>query len=371
MTTATGVMRVAYHQFLVNLDYEIARCSSGSNGLVDPAESGAVILTGIAMGDVHLRVEVRDEAPSAVDSEAWDEVVEVSVDAQPAPLSAREVALRVPPRAGRLRVAALMDATDAFPVLNPNGGPIRLRVRARGRDANIDGVDTEPREKYFLVAWPAPVAPEVSYKWTDRYGAGLRLSAARTGVATGREGQANAEGRGEDDMVDVRDLFERRNWGELPSLRLRTVGGAAAGAAKLDRALVESIEAAEPRAQRAIAVWAARRACTMAGLAELDWVQPALEALEGEQPLPPPFDDRSEPFNFLRREERAPHTGVPWPAGGTRNIAQQYAALPAVKGAANADPLQAALDALYAAAVASGDYTELFDEARRDFLDGE
>jgi hypothetical protein len=57
--------------------------------------------------------------------------------------------------------------------------------------------------------------------------------------------------------------------------------------------------------------------------------------------------------------------------GGTRNIAQQYAALPAVKGAAHADPLRAVLDALYAAAVASGDYRGLFDEVLRDFLDGE
>jgi hypothetical protein len=60
-------------------------------------------------------------------------------------------------------------------------------------------------------------------------------------------------------MVDVRELFERWNWGQIPSLRLRAVGGNAVGAAKLDRALVESIEAAGSHVQRGISRWAARR----------------------------------------------------------------------------------------------------------------
>jgi hypothetical protein len=185
MTAAAGVMRVTYHQFLVNLDHEIPCRGAGSNGLVDPAPSGAVIHTGIAVGVVHLRVEVRDEAPGRVESDGWDEVAEVGVGAEAARLTEKEVVLGVAPRPGRLRVVALMDATDPFPVLNPAGGPIRLRVHARGRDANIDGVDTEPREEYFLLAWPAPAAPEVIYKQTDQYGAGLRLSAAASGAASG------------------------------------------------------------------------------------------------------------------------------------------------------------------------------------------
>ncbi len=64
-----------------------------------------------------------------------------------------------------------------------------------------------------------------------------------------------------------------------------------------------------PNVQQAMAKWAARRACSVAGLTDLDWVAPALDALEHGQPLPAPFDDRSQLFKKLFPAKAAPGFG--------------------------------------------------------------
>lgn len=164
MATLRGRVYTEEHQFYVVDDGEIPSFPNGSNGLADPGagESGGVIIhVGIASGDVWVSVEARGAAPPSVDLAGWEEVVEVSVRAL-----------------GRLDVAAMAaDVDDPFPVLNPEGaGDHRLRVHARGRDHNIDGVDFEPVEEYLLVMWPGPPAPEVAHKQTDAYGAQSRRS---------------------------------------------------------------------------------------------------------------------------------------------------------------------------------------------------
>jgi hypothetical protein len=50
--------------------------------------------------------------------------------------------------------------------------------------------------------------------------------------------------------------------------------------AQLDVDLADALATASPGTQRSIARWAARRACEVAGIADLDWVAPALEAIE-------------------------------------------------------------------------------------------
>lgn len=63
-----------------------------------------------------------------------------------------------------------------------------------------------------------------------------------------------------------------------------------------------------------------------------------------------------------------PRTLVTAPRGGPRNVSQQHMAVPALWGAAEQDPLAAAIDALFAAAVTfGGDYRALLDEVRRAF----
>ena len=140
--------------------------------------------------------------------------------------------------------------------------------------------------------------------------------------------------------------------------------------ARLDIGLAEAIAATSPDTQRSIARWAARRAYEVAGIADLDWVAPALRALDQGRQLPPPFDERTRVWQHLRSDSRVPHATVPsLDPGGPPNMSQPHMAVPALFAAAGPDPLDAALGALYSAAVAFGrdDYPGLLEEVRRAY----
>jgi hypothetical protein len=123
-----------------------------------------MICTGIHSGPVTLSIEGRLSPPGSVDLAGWDEVVEVSMAAP----------------VGRVRPAALMADTDPFPEQTAGGpGDNRVRVHARGRDTEIDGVTEVPVEEYHIVAWPAARAPELVHRQTDEYGESMRGSAAK------------------------------------------------------------------------------------------------------------------------------------------------------------------------------------------------
>ncbi|MEV4591111.1 hypothetical protein [Streptomyces chartreusis] len=223
--------------------------------------------------------------------------------------------------------------------------------------------------------------------------------------------------------------YERWHWGgQLPSQALRTVGGNVRGLLRFDAVLVHAVDAAGPEIQRAIALLAAHRACQEAGLTELDWVAAGLTALADNRPLPTPFDDPAHmwralasdpsvpdrtvgranppqwpPFQPPARDNAqvpipqpeqppkiigpaaarlkaprppAPSTPPPTAAACTMKVtigepdpslrvSQPHMALPALLGAAEADPLQAALDAVYAAVATYGEnYRSLLQEVR-------
>lgn len=174
-------VRVSYHQFGLSVDDQgwppEVLLQNRTNGLLDAAVTGACIHTGIAMGQVSVSVEVYGPGtPPEVDRDPWEEIVEISL---PPPVeedvSDDALARFRTPRPLELRVAALMDDAPDLPVLNAAGpGWYRVRVSARGRDHNIDGVDFEPVEEYLIQAWPGAAAPETVHKQTDAYGAGLR-----------------------------------------------------------------------------------------------------------------------------------------------------------------------------------------------------
>jgi hypothetical protein len=148
--------------------------------------------------------------------------------------------------------------------------------------------------------------------------------------------------------------FEARRWGGTPPTeRLRRLPANTIGLAHLDRGLLDALGDSTPDVQRAMARWAARQACTIAGLATIDWIAPALTALERGEPLPPPFDDDHQPWDLLRADQRVPSTTVTIPTG-TPNCSQQAIALPAIHAAAHDDPLAGAVDTIYFAALAYG-----------------
>ncbi|WP_240804701.1 hypothetical protein [Streptomyces sp. LRa12] len=107
-----------------------------------------------------------------------------------------------------------------------------------------------------------------------------------------------------------------------------------------------------------------------AGLDGVDWIAPALAALDRGEPLPAPFDDPRRAWDRFFTDARTALTAPGPPGAGQGAPLCRALALPALRAAADPDPLRAALGALFAAAVTHGtDYPGLFAEARRCFPD--
>ncbi|MDO3705021.1 hypothetical protein Q3W71_25470 [Micromonospora sp. C28SCA-DRY-2] len=165
---------------------------------------------------------------------------------------------------------------------------------------------------------------------------------------------ARAAARAADDLRRRRE-YEARRWGGTPpSDRLREVAANTIGLALLDRALLDALAEAAPAVQRAVARWATRQAYALAGLAEIDWIVPALAALDRGEPLPPPFDDDHRAWQRLWADGRVPATTVTSP-DGTPNCSAQAMAFPAIRAAVHPDPLAGAVDTVYFAALTAGD----------------
>jgi hypothetical protein len=126
-----------------------------ANGLVQVVPGGFVVRTGAT--DVDLTVWLRvlaEEEPGGIALGSWDEVVDLSYD-----VVGGSASLTGPHAPARSR----------WPLTSPWPGPVRARISARGRD-EVDPL----AEVYEIVLWPAPAAPEVVHKATDRLGHQLR-----------------------------------------------------------------------------------------------------------------------------------------------------------------------------------------------------
>ncbi|MGW1209374.1 hypothetical protein ACWD5F_07015 [Streptomyces sp. NPDC002499] len=384
-----------------------------SGGLCGAAIPGTLWLTtGLHTGHVGFTVEVHAAEPLLDD--VWEDVVEVAFH----PLSHRTV----------LNEWAGGGTWD----LGLEENDYRVRYCTLGMDRARD-VDTrmadEPHvDRYLLQFWPAPPAPDRVIRQTAAIAAYWHDYARSQPPPPTPAERAEAERAArlaEEQAERARRLaYERWIWGDqLPSPALRAVGGNIRGLLRYDAALVHAIDAAEPETQRTIALLAARRACTAAGLADLEWIASALTALARREPLPPPFDDESRMWRTLIDDPRVPDRTVtravppqrpvfrppvkpgaqpapePQVAPGqhpmtgplaarayvaqgqqTRHVSlsahltvgtpdpsvpvsQPHMALPAVTGAGEADPLQAALDAVFAAVATYGsEYPTLLEE---------
>ncbi|MCA2217158.1 hypothetical protein [Jidongwangia harbinensis] len=161
---------------------------------------------------------------------------------------------------------------------------------------------------------------------------------------------------------------EARRWGgPPPSERVRGLAGQAQSLARIDRALLDRIDALPAAGQRAAACWAARRAMRVAGLEQIGWIAEALADAEAGRPLPRLIADPGAAFRRLLSDPEVPHTTIPLRLGpnalgahGATEMLQQAAAFPALIALANDDPLAAALDATYNAALAHGDDRDRF-----------
>ncbi|MEV4822129.1 hypothetical protein [Micromonospora sp. NPDC049274] len=378
-----GTAPVAYGQIYVtsrelpNMEMAFA---GQVNGLCGAGYAGALFLmTGTHTGQVHLRIEAHDGEPSAA-TEEWEEVVEAS-------FRPRDAAVElVPWGEGSLALLPLIPEdqdTRRLPAY-------RVRYCATGMDAGSDpfgGHDPDELDdgdytymerrpdRYLLCLWPedsefddpsdAVTRTDAILRQTSRAAAYWHGWAAGLPPAPTLWEQVEAEQlrRLERERRDeeYRRRDELRRWGgRLPTERLRQVRGNIQGLVLLDRDLVDGVAAADAATQRQIAIWAARRALTLAGIADVDWMTPAWTALDRGVPLPAEFADPGalwrrvlgEPpvtFSIVSLRPAGHGPADPLVAALDAPVNPVAMALPALVAAGESDPLQAALEALWAA----------------------
>jgi hypothetical protein len=163
---------------------------------------------------------------------------------------------------------------------------------------------------------------------------------------------------------------EAERWGGAPpSDRIRGLLSQARSLAQIDRPLLDRVEALPATRQREVARWAARQAMRAAGLERIAWIADALGDAEADRPLPRSFTERggAAAYDRLLTDPEVPRTTVPlrpdpnvFGAGGVTEVLQQAVALSALIALAEDDPLIAAIDAVYNAAIAHGDDRDRF-----------
>lgn len=363
-TVFRGVVDVAYSQMYVEARESIPSEFTGipiggqENGICGAAEPGHLFLTtGMHTGHVGLTVEIHDTAPPLDDY--WEDIVEVSFTPETATVYVNQWE---------------GDSACAFdlPAI-----PHRVRYCATGMDAGNDEdvvFDDEPAvDHYLLQFWPAPEEPDQVLKLTSNQAAYWHACASRQPPPPTPEERAESARRAKEEerqrQREAARQYELTAWGgREPSDRLRNIRGNVHGLRLLDVHLVHALDAAEPAVQRRIARWAARRAFETAGLAQVDWIAPALDALDVGEPLPEPFDGPGRAFERALNDPRIPRSTVVIPAVPGQEISRQAVALPAIAAAAEPDPLQAAVDAVCAAASSFGTESRAFlAELRRAF----
>ena len=363
-----GLVSVSYSQaYLQASDAELPGMeemfAGQVNGLCGAAVAGSLFLTtGLHSGDVPFSVDVLDDAPPLDDH--WQDVVEVSfLTDQPEVLllgwgggSVDTIALGAP---GSYRVRYCAHDMDA----------------GRRQDTRAEG---DPAlDRYLLQFWPAPSAGDTVVRQGSEIAAYWH-EYARTLPPPPTAAQRAAAQREAAELAEAEHLaalakYERATWGgRAPSQRLRTLGGNVLGVAGTDRDLLDSFEALDAVTQRRVARWLARRAFELAELDTLDWVRPALEAMDHGEPLPAPFTNHAEAQALLLDGPTSTQAVVRLgnqERERARRIHRPSFAVPALFSAVAEDPLQALVDTFsHAAATFDDDRNELIDELRARFL---
>lgn len=359
----SGAAWVDYGQLYVHGEddsFELDECFGGQvNGLCGAAVPGVLFLVvGLQSGEVGFTVELHAEAPPV--GGEWEEVIEVSYrPAGPVDL-----------------VAWASEETWPLEDLEPVDYRVRYCAVAmqESRTADLPEDGGPSRERYLLQFWPAPPEPDRIVRQTSAHAAYWHGFASEQPppptAAEKAAAERRAQGERERAAAQARLRAEERDWGGwLPDERLRRLRGSAMRLARLDRALVESLAELDAGAQRDIARWVARRTYVQAALADVDWIAPALDAMDRGEPLPPPFDDDRAIWERLMTDERIPKTSVAAPTGKGDRYLQQAMALPAVYSALEEDPLRAVCDTLMAGMTTFGRIRHdlLLEELREAF----
>ena len=349
------------------------------NGLCGAAVPGTLFLmTGTSDGHVRFTVELHEGEPPLPPA-GWEEVVEVSFAT-----TFPDVALadwggewRAPLDLGHDR--------------RPAGTAYRVRycalgmTEARRAPHEFDGDAPRP-DRYLLQFWPVPpgrhgpdailrrTTAEAEY-WHD-FARSLPPPPSATERAEAKH-RALAESRRR--LAEADRLRELERWGgREPTDRLRQLGNqhVVRELARLDADLVHAMSGADAGTQRRIARWAAERAFAAAGIPYLDWLTPAWRAVDAGGPLPEGLADPNWLLCRILGTDRAGRPGVAPAPGLPATVPDDLlptevdavpAAVMALVLAATADPLQAAIQAVWATTGARADDRAFLAELRRTF----
>lgn len=323
-----------------------------NNGLAGGVVAGNLSLrTGLHTGCISFAAELLETEPAL--DQMWEEIVEVSFR----------------PAGTELWLSTFDHSYRVFEL--PGTEDLRVRFNVQGMDAAREATvcpgPGETIDSYLLQIWAQPAGADRILKQTSSDAAYWHLTVHQWPSQAELSARAEAKRRSlEDEQQRIRDSVLMRDWfGIMPGERLQTVGGNIYGLIGMDRPLADELEQAGPATQRAIARWAARRAYSVSGLADLDWVAPALDAMDLGDPLPPPFDDMSQVWERVYRLPDFSRRLVSSTDGRLHNVSQQAMAVGAIEAAVHPDPLRAAIDAICAAAATfGGDYKNFLAEVR-------
>jgi hypothetical protein len=355
-TVLDGEVDVSYSQIYVESEDASQFSDMGDafggqcNGLCGAAWPGTLWLTtGLHYGLVGFRVEVHDERPDV--EEGWEEIVEASYR---------------PAGAASLAEWGGGDSWD----LGLTDTDYRVRYCASGMERAVDehsrGADEPMIDHYLLQFWPCPPEPDQVVRQTSDIAAYWHnhVSTLPPPVLPDPAEEAQWKEELEDWEEQQRriaaemaaeEAAEAAPWGgTLPSPALKGMRGPALDLALAEQELTRTLAALDLQRLRAIAGWVARRSYQEIGIADLDWVAPALDAVEAAKVLPPPFQSVDAAWERLQSEPGVPAHLVPMVQAGVDQDSSVRRAVATLYAARNLTPLKAVLAALAEAVQAFG-----------------
>ena len=354
-TVMSGRASVSYGQIYVESSEDssdLHECFAGQrNGLCGAAVAGKLFLiTGLHTGDVGFTVEVHDGMPPVEDSA--EDVVEASY---------RPI--------GDAALVTWASMGGWWELELEPGVDYRVRYSGWGMDAGHHAgppMDDEPLvDRYLLQFWPARPAPDRVVKETSKSAAYWHKFAREQPTPAQFAEMKLEKAR----QAEEQRLAERTAaWGgALPSKRLEGTPYARELSA-LDRSLMDVLEQTDPLTLRAIARWAARRACEVAGYGDNEQIAGVLdrmdrgagwfETLDGP---PSPVEPGTQPVSTIALLGFQAHGWL-----DDRDPIENTATV--ITPTFNEDPFHAAVETVWLATGSFVDNGQLLTELRERFL---
>ncbi len=345
-----------HHQFVLGSPTAETYEPSETGSVIEVGQNFVTVMTGIAYGPVSLTVEILDDEPAFDAAQSVWDVVE-------------EATLKVTKSFHVITLGG--EKLPDFDKLAIGRGMHRFRVSGRGRDTHWDlGVDN-PTEEYLVQVWRVTRPNEMvrlhktDTAWDQEI---VTPDPQLVGPRSGRGRVHVPEGRHEK-MAEAAKQ-EAIRWGGRPPSEKLSRCPQAIDIAGVDRALADAITRARLPKLRSITVWAVRRAYTIAGIADRDWIAPALDALEdGNRAVPWPFGRNSQEQLWQAFQD---DPTIDTTVTGSGPVPAPVIAMGAVRDASELlalDPLQGTFQSLRTAArTDDGNYQALIRDLRATFF---